>query len=363
MNKISAYLFLMLFVVPAAGDSLLTAQKFPKTFEDLSFTARMEVIRDGFAPYDVEYDNDGACISGCAYYGITTIKKDMEAIEEATKEIAELIKKAEETEVKPGENPENKNQLANYQKKETEVKPGENPENKNQLASYQKKGPEQIATTPIARDWCNNGLSTSLPLRYPVDMTDFKHKISGDFGFRASGPNGGNYLHGGLDINTKKGTPVYATADGVVETVTTQNAPGGAGLYITLKHDHGLLTQYLHLDQALVKKGDKVVACQKIALSGNSGKPKNGGSYDAHLDYRVRFQSDTSKFVDILCPCKAAIRSGAKGNQEGMQQDCIHSLFNRQYKFSHSGVKKTLWRIKYGHCMKTSSDLLPDEVK
>lgn len=83
--------------------------------------------------------------------------------------------------------------------------------------------------------------------------------------------------------------------------------------------------------------------------------------YAAHLDYRVRFKSDKNKFVDILCPCKAAARNGSVGGYSGAQKDCQHSLFNKDYKFSSSSVKRSEWRIKYGHCMRKASDLLPDE--
>ena len=305
------------------AESLLTAQSFPKTFEDLSFTSRIEVLREGYEPYDVEYDDNGVCISGCAYRGIT-IKEDMVAVDEATEEMAELIANEEDEAQSQG------------------------------LLT----GPVNIAT-----DWCRNGLSSELPLRYPVDMTNYQYKIYSDFGLRKSGPNGGNYLHGGLDISTPKGTPVYATADGVVTDVKNETEPGGAGLYINIRHKNGLITQYLHLGQSLVHEGDTVHACDKIALSGNSGISKEGKPYGAHLDYRVRFQSDKSKFVDILCPCKAAKReSGAPGGYEGIT-NCAHSLFQNNYKFYNNNVKNTDWRIKYNHCMKNYADLLPDEVK
>ena len=346
MKKVlSAFLFYNICIYSVFADSFLTAQEFPKNFEDLSFKSRIEVLREGYAPYDIEYDENGVCISGCAYPGIT-IQEDMEIIDEATEQMAELI-----------ENENNKPQAV----ADSQTPPNNQtqPNKTNQLLK-----PEysyaQIQHT--ATDWCHNGLSTRLPLRYPVDMTNFKYKITSDFGLRTSGPNGGNYLHGGLDIGTPKGTPVYATADGVVTVVANETKAGGAGLYINIQHDNGVITQYLHLSQQLVKKGDTVRACDKIALSGNSGNSKSGAPYGPHLDYRVRFKSDQSKFVDILCPCKAAKRiSGAPGGYEGIQ-NCAHSLFQNMYKFSSSGVKRGNWRVKYGHCMKTTSDLLPDEA-
>ena len=198
-------------------------------------------------------------------------------------------------------------------------------------------------------------------------MTNFKYKITSDFGFRTSSPNGARF-HPALDIGTPIGTPVYATADGVVETVARQDTPGGGGLYVNIRHDNGLITQYIHLSQALVHKGDQVRACDQIALSGNSGKSVSGGTYAAHLDYRIRFASNNNNYVDILCPCKTGNRSNNSSGNNNLNIGCAHSLFNAQYKFTpynpNSDItKRSLWRVKYGHCMQKNTDLLPDEVR
>lgn len=55
----------------AHSASLLQAQSFPKTFNDLSFTDRMAVRAEGYAPFETEYDAQGRCISGCPYAGMT----------------------------------------------------------------------------------------------------------------------------------------------------------------------------------------------------------------------------------------------------------------------------------------------------
>ena len=319
------YSFLIGFVcvAPLFAESFLTAQQFPKTFEDLSFNSRIEVLREGYMPFEVQYDDNGVCISGCAYRGIT-IKEDMQAVDEATEEMAELIKE----------------------------------ENANPSTPSAPNGPVTMAT-----GWCRNGQSTRLPLRYPVDMSNLKYPITSDFGFRASSPNGSRF-HPAIDIGCPVGTPVYATADGIVESVQRQDTNGGAGLFITIKHDKDLITQYLHLDRVLVTNGQQVSACQQIAVSGNSGKNASGGSYGAHLDYRVRFNSDRNKYVDILCPHKAS----NKKSQQSYGTDLVnpndrHSLFYNIYKFINASAKHSKWRVEHQHCMSTINDLLPDEVK
>ena len=67
----------------AHGASLLQAQSFPKTFNDLSFTDRMAVRAEGYAPFETEYDAQGRCISGCPYTGMT-IEDEETAIKRLT---------------------------------------------------------------------------------------------------------------------------------------------------------------------------------------------------------------------------------------------------------------------------------------
>ena len=335
MKNMLAVFFIGNFCAMALhAESLLTAQSFPKTFEDLSFTSRIEVLREGYMPFEVQYDDNGVCISGCAYRGIT-IKEDMLAVDEATEEMAELIANAEDE----------------AQETDNYIKPAQ-PSNSTQTS-------DPTEPNIMATDWCRNGLSSKLPLRYPVDMSGLRYPITSDFGFRQTD------FHPAIDIGCPEWTPVYATADGVIETAGWD--PYGGGNYINIEHANGIITQYLHLNKIGVKKGQKVKACQQIGLSGNTGH-----SSGAHLDYRVRFKSNTNKYVDILCPCKSSNR---KSHYQSTNYDtnvqsmtCKHSLFQNWYRFSkynpnNDKNKRSLWRVKNGHCMINNTDLLPDEVK
>ena len=72
MNKYLLFVLLNMFFIPnLCGESFLTAQQFPVTFQDLSFTQRVAVIKEGFEPYQSEFDENGVCITNCAYAGIT----------------------------------------------------------------------------------------------------------------------------------------------------------------------------------------------------------------------------------------------------------------------------------------------------
>jgi murein DD-endopeptidase MepM/ murein hydrolase activator NlpD len=84
-----------------------------------------------------------------------------------------------------------------------------------------------------------------------------------------------------MDFACDKKTPVYATADGVVESAKWQR---GYGYTVVIDHGYGYKTLYAHLldRKFLVKPGQKVVRGEQIALSGNSGK-----STGPHLHYEV----------------------------------------------------------------------------
>lgn len=71
--RVTSVIVLSLFSASAAGAaSFLTAQKFPKTFNDLTFVDRMRVLAEGYEPWESEYDLEtGRCITNCPYDGIT----------------------------------------------------------------------------------------------------------------------------------------------------------------------------------------------------------------------------------------------------------------------------------------------------
>ncbi len=85
--------------------------------------------------------------------------------------------------------------------------------------------------------------------------------------------------HYGVDYGAPLGTPVQATADGVV---LSAGWNGGAGRMIKLRHANSFETMYLHLNRILVKIGDRVKMGQDIATVGSTGE-----STGPHLDYRI----------------------------------------------------------------------------
>lgn len=89
-------------------------------------------------------------------------------------------------------------------------------------------------------------------------------------------------FHTGTDYAMPIGTPVYATADGVIQ--STGKTPG-YGNMVEIRHNYGFSTRYGHLiAKFVVKQGDFVRKGDLIAYSGNSGR-----STGPHLHYEVRF--------------------------------------------------------------------------
>ena len=89
----------------------------------------------------------------------------------------------------------------------------------------------------------------------------------------------GGHIHGGVDIATDVGTPVEATATGVVIFASRNQ---GFGNEIIIFHGFGFTTVYAHLNKIYVLVGDEITKGQKIAESGNTGY-----STGPHLHYEV----------------------------------------------------------------------------
>ncbi len=94
----------------------------------------------------------------------------------------------------------------------------------------------------------------------------------------------GLHGHNGIDFGgLPPGTPVLASADGIVIAARTSGYNGGYGLYIVVSHSNGTQTLYGHLLSVNVSSGERVDQGQIIGKLGNSGK-----STGPHLHFEVR---------------------------------------------------------------------------
>lgn len=127
----------------------------------------------------------------------------------------------------------------------------------------------------------NEDMLAHLPAIQPVSNKDLKRTASG-YGYRMHPIYQTRIFHDGMDFACDIGTPVYATADGVVKKAKWEK---GYGYLIVIEHGYGYETRYAHLKSFNVKHGQKVVRGETIALSGNSGR-----STGPHLHYEVRLR-------------------------------------------------------------------------
>jgi murein DD-endopeptidase MepM/ murein hydrolase activator NlpD len=103
--------------------------------------------------------------------------------------------------------------------------------------------------------------------------------LTGTFGGRSDPFTGEPGFHQGLDISTEKGSPVFATADGVVESASYT---GDYGNLIVIQHEFGLTTRYGHLSAFAVKPGQHVKRGDIVGRVGSTGR-----STGAHLHYEI----------------------------------------------------------------------------
>lgn len=115
---------------------------------------------------------------------------------------------------------------------------------------------------------------------YPVIFPIKKPVISSGFGMRKHPIYKVRKFHTGIDIPKAKGTPVYATGNGVV---TRKGYCSGYGYFIEIQHAGGFRSFYAHLSRTIVNRGDSVSIAQQIACVGNTGV-----STGSHLHYEVR---------------------------------------------------------------------------
>jgi len=86
--------------------------------------------------------------------------------------------------------------------------------------------------------------------------------------------------HEGIDVGAPPGTPIMATAAGVVAKVGWE--PEGYGNYLLVEHGYGVVTRYAHCSKILVTPGQRVTRGQVIALVGSTGEATG-----PHVHYEV----------------------------------------------------------------------------
>ncbi|MCO5238547.1 MAG: M23 family metallopeptidase [Chitinophagaceae bacterium] len=142
--------------------------------------------------------------------------------------------------------------------------------------TVQKKSYQEIEA--MIRD--KEKMLAATPAIQPVSNKDLKRVASG-FGYRIDPVYKTVKLHAGLDFAAPQGTPIYATADGVVR--LAGNTGNGYGNHVIINHGYGYETLYGHQYRIKAKVGQRVKRGELIGWVGNTGK-----STGPHLHYEVR---------------------------------------------------------------------------
>ncbi len=146
-----------------------------------------------------------------------------------------------------------------------------NVDNLLRLSRYEREKFEEIFNTLVEKKSILDHTPSIMPCK--------GYKTRG-YGMKYDPFTGYKRFHHGLDIGNKTGTPIYATADGIVS--YANNTGGDIGLLIKIKHGYGFMTKYGHLSKIKVKQGQKIRRGDLIGLMGSTGY-----STGPHLHYEV----------------------------------------------------------------------------
>ncbi len=117
---------------------------------------------------------------------------------------------------------------------------------------------------------------TAIPSAKPVSDANF----TSGFGVRSDPFRTRAAFHAGVDLAGPVGTPIYATADGVVG---RSEYSGAYGNLVEINHGQGIQTRYAHLSRGIARPGQRVRRGDLIGLMGSTGR-----STGSHLHYEVR---------------------------------------------------------------------------
>jgi murein DD-endopeptidase MepM/ murein hydrolase activator NlpD len=150
----------------------------------------------------------------------------------------------------------------------------------------------------------------SIPSRMPLEDA----RMSSGFGMRTHPVMGGRRNHHGIDLAAPTGTPVYATADGIVSRADWFSS---YGLYISIEHGGEMQTRYAHLSRLAVADGQRVRKGEIIGYVGSTGR-----STGPHLHYEVRIAGAPVNPVPYMVESQAreafALATG-RGGQGGAE--------------------------------------------
>ncbi|RXJ60051.1 M23 family metallopeptidase [Candidatus Marinarcus aquaticus] len=121
-----------------------------------------------------------------------------------------------------------------------------------------------------------------------------KTKITSAFGTKRTYNGSLKGYHSGTDFKAQVGTPIYASASGIVRIAQDRFYAGNS---VVIDHGYGVYSGYYHLSKIGVKVNQKVTKGEQIGLSGNTGRVTG-----PHLHFSIRVhgvQVDPMQFIEV----------------------------------------------------------------
>lgn len=144
----------------------------------------------------------------------------------------------------------------------------------------------------IFDDWAGQGKKQAVRLTIPSRKPVKNFKLTSSYGFRTDPFKGRRARHKGLDMAGPVGTPIYATADGIVG---RSQWVRGYGKYIEINHGNEIQTRYGHMSRLNVKANARVKSGDLIGFMGSTGR-----STGSHLHYEVRIAGEAVNPVPFM---------------------------------------------------------------
>ena len=106
-------------------------------------------------------------------------------------------------------------------------------------------------------------------------------------------------MHLGIDISNIRWSPIYATADGVVEMVRNSEYFGN---YVVVNHNNGFVSKYGHMEKPIVKPGQFVKRYQILGYMGRTGRTTG-----IHVHYEVHYNDTPQNPIQYILPAEFSV--------------------------------------------------------
>jgi murein DD-endopeptidase MepM/ murein hydrolase activator NlpD len=159
-------------------------------------------------------------------------------------------------------------------------------------ASSSMLGDADPAFKEIFQNWGGEGTETATKLTIPSRKPVESYALTSSFGVRSDPFGAGRRNHKGLDMAGPIGTPIYATADGVVGRAGWVS---GYGNFIEINHGNAIQTRYGHLSRLNVTANARVKSGDLIGFMGSTGR-----STGSHLHYEVRIAGEAVNPIPFM---------------------------------------------------------------